>query len=236
MNRRTLVRALTAVAITAAALVIASPAHAHVTPFPDNAAAGGYATVHFQVPHGCDGSPTTTVAVQLSENISSVKAEMVPGWTAAYTKAPLSQPFESYGEPVTEYVDVVTWTAQSDPLPDDQFMRFGISMKVPDLPDEELILPTVQTCADGAQEAWIDTDPEGDKPAPRVALTASDGGGHGGGSAASTTGEVVDAELAAGSTTTATSSSTPALIIAIVALVVALGAAVTAFMGRRRTV
>jgi uncharacterized protein YcnI len=236
MYPRTLVRAITAVALTVTVLAVAGPASAHVGTFPDNAAAGGYSTVYFQVPHGCDGSPTTTVAVKLTDDISSVKAEMVPGWTATYTKAPLAEPFESYGKSITEYVDTVTWTAQGEPLPDDQFMRFGISMKVPDLAGEDLLLPTVQTCVDGTQEAWIDSDPEADSPAPRVALTASEGGGHGGGSAAAATGEVVDAELAAGSTTTTSSSTTPALIIAIVALVVALGAAVATIAGRRRSV
>jgi hypothetical protein len=58
-------------------------------------------------------------------------------------------------------------TAQGEPRPDDQFLRFGVSMKVPGLTGEDLLQPTVQTCVDGSQEAWIDSDPEANSPAPR---------------------------------------------------------------------
>jgi uncharacterized protein YcnI len=226
MFRRALTRPAAAAVIAAVALGLGSPALAHMTTFPAEAPAGGYATVYFQVPHGCDGEATSQVAVKLTDAISSVKPEMVPGWTASVTNAPLDQPFESYGQQITEYVDTVTWNATGDPLPDGQFMRFGLVMKVPDLAGEDLVLPAVQTCTNGAQEAWIDPDPEADMPAPRVSLTAS-GNGHGGSMA---TAQPTMATVAASEQT---SSSTPALVIAVIALIAALASGVVALTARR---
>lgn len=233
MNRRALTRLSAAAVIAAVTLGLSGPAQAHMTTFPTEAPAGGYATVYFQVPHGCDGEATSKVSVKLSDAISSVKPEMVPGWTASVSTAPLDQPFESYGQQITEYVDTVTWDATGDPLPDGQFMRFGLVMKVPDLAGEDLVLPAVQTCTNGAQEAWIDPDPGADMPAPRVALTAS-GDGHGDGhDDATTTAEPAMSTAAASTATEQASSSTPALVIAVIALVAALASGVIALTSRR---
>ena len=232
MNHKTVARAALGALVAMGLLAVANPAGAHTTVTPSEASAGGYTTVYFQVPHGCDGEPTNVVSVQLTEDIQSVKAEMVPGWTATYTKAPLSQPFESYGRQITEYVSAITWTADGAPLPDDQFMRFGVSMKVPDAPGEQLLLPAVQTCPSGAQEAWIDPNPDSDSPAPQLTLTAASGDGHGGGSGMAD--NVSTTETAAATTTSESSSSPAALIVAIIALVVAAIAGVLAIGNRKQ--
>ena len=52
-------------------------------------------------------------------------------------------------------------------------------MKMPDLAGETVLLPTVQTCVDGSESAWLDADPEAEHPAPMVELVAADGDGHG---------------------------------------------------------
>lgn len=174
-----LAAALTATAFTL--LAFAPAASAHVTPVDPTAPAGDYATVELQVPHGCDGQATNVVSVQLRDDISSVSAQAVPGWEVSYDRQPLDEPIELHGEQVTEYVASVTWTATGEPLADGQFLRYGISMKTPDLAGETLLLPTVQTCVDGSESAWIDEDPESDHPAPAVELVASEGGGHGDG-------------------------------------------------------
>ena len=53
-------------------LGLAGPASAHVTVTPEGTAAGSYTVVTVSVPHGCDGSPTTKVAIQIPEDILSV--------------------------------------------------------------------------------------------------------------------------------------------------------------------
>jgi uncharacterized protein YcnI len=119
------------------------------------------------------------LSVQLRDDITSVKAQAVPGWTVNYERQPLDEPIEVFGEEVTEYISVVTWTAAGAPLADDQYMNFGISLKMPNLEGEQILFPTVQTCPDGSEEAWVDEDPESEHPAPMVELTAAEAGGHG---------------------------------------------------------
>lgn len=219
---------ITAACIAAFVMLVAlaPTAGAHVTPVEPTGPAGGYSTVELQVPHGCDGAATEQVAVQLRDDLTSVKAQAVPGWKVSYERAPLDEPIEVHGNPVTEYISVVTWTATDTPLPDDQFQRFGISMKLPDAEGETLMFPTVQTCVDGSTASWIEADPDGDEPAPMVELVASGGDGHGGGDdSTDDVGEVVDAELAAStSDDSGSASNTVALVLAVTAVLLAGGA------------
>ena len=64
----------------AAALTLASAswAGAHVTVSPSQGAAGSYSVLTFSVPHGCDGSATTRVAIQVPEQILSVTPSVNP--------------------------------------------------------------------------------------------------------------------------------------------------------------
>jgi hypothetical protein len=64
----------------------------------------------------------------------------------------------------------VIWNATGDPLPDDQFADFGISVKWPTT-EGEVALPTVQTCLKG-KVAWI-----GDE-VPTVFVGPASGSGH----------------------------------------------------------
>lgn len=240
---RHITRSLVACALALFTLVaLAGRASAHVSPVDPTAPAGGYATVELQIPHGCDGQATNQVSVQLRDDMSSVKAQAIPGWTVEYERQPLDEPIEVHGQPVEDFVAVVTWTTAADPLPDDQFMRFGISMKMPDLPGETVLLPTVQHCVAGGESAWLDADPDADHPAPSIELVAagdahgssdrSDGGGaepvssKGGGS------EEASAKTASADTATGAGSDRLARTIGLIGIVVAAGAALVA--ARRR--
>jgi hypothetical protein len=79
----------------------------------------------------------------------------VPGWTATETD-------DGQGRTVVE------WTGGS--LPADATGEFPVSFTVPDEPGELLRFPSIQTCADGQELAWIDGDPEGEYPAPRLLI------------------------------------------------------------------
>ncbi|MGH3334903.1 MAG: DUF1775 domain-containing protein, partial [Nocardioides sp.] len=64
--RRTLTRLGAPLAAAAAVtLVAAAPASAHVTVSPSDATAGAFTVLTVSVPHGCDGSPTTRIEVQI---------------------------------------------------------------------------------------------------------------------------------------------------------------------------
>jgi uncharacterized protein YcnI len=161
----------------AAALVLAAPAAAHVTANPSTAPSDGFAVISFRVPHGCDGSPTTALSVQIPEGVVNVKPQAVAGWQVATKIGKYAEPVDLFGEPVTEGVKEVTWSGGS--LPDDQYQDFGLSVKLPPLdPGTKLNFPTVQRCQQGV-ERWIQVPVEGEEepelPTPQVELIAASG-------------------------------------------------------------
>jgi uncharacterized protein YcnI len=187
---------------------LAGPAAAHIGTEATSTAAGSTSIVRFKIGHGCDGSPTTEVRIQIPDGVTSVRPEATPGWEVEVARQ---------GEEVRE----VTWSGGS--LPDEQFLQLGLSVRWPEAPGETVWFPTVQTCEEG-EHAWVqipeEGQPEPDEPAPGVELTeAVEGDGHGGGMA---DGDVADAgEVAAGEGAAGTSSDDDGTdAVAVVALVV----------------
>ena len=198
------------VSLAAAAAAIAGPAlligtaGAHVTPQDGEGPSDGYFTTAFKVGHGCDGSPTTKVAIKMAEGVTSVAPQPVPGWTLTTTTRQVDPPIELHGTQITETTDEVIW--EGGPLPDHELQMFWISMKLPaGEAGTALEFPVVQTCETG-ESAWIEPTVEGEeepeKPAPIITLTAPDGG-HG---AEATTTTVADDGDASGEEASADSS------------------------------
>lgn len=165
-------------AATAAALVVAGAgaAAAHVNVDPGEAVAGSYAVLTFSVPHGCDGSATTEVAIQIPEQTPAVTPTVNPNWDVEKVMAPQDDG--------PERVEQVIYTAKT-PLPDGVRDTFELSMLMPDSPGETLAFPVVQTCEEG-ETAWDELAADGedphslDAPAPLVTLAApAPGDGHG---------------------------------------------------------
>jgi uncharacterized protein YcnI len=101
-------------------LATAVPASAHVTITPSGTAAGSYSVLTFSVGHGCEGSPTTRIAIQVPEEITSVTPTRHPFWAVEVTTEELAEPLtDAHGNTVTERDSVITYTA-STPLPDGQ--------------------------------------------------------------------------------------------------------------------
>jgi uncharacterized protein YcnI len=171
----------TFVAALAASLTVAAPAAAHVTIAPDEGPADGYATLQVQVPHGCDGSPTKAVRVQIPESVPSVTPQVHPGWEVSTKEGP-KDAVELHGETVTTGVKEIVWTAaDAGPLPDGRLDLFGMSVKLPaGKAGDPVYFPTVQQCVKG-KSAWIQIPQQGESPddlespAPAVVLTASEG-------------------------------------------------------------
>lgn len=167
-----------------ALLAAAAPASAHVSPDRSEVPAGSYTDVMLGTGHGCDGSPTTMMEVQIPEEILNVTPHVVPGWTVEVTTETLDAPAEgSHGEQITERDAVVTWTAEpGQELADGFKMQFGLNFSVPDAAGTTLYFPTIQTCAEGSTD-WIeiagDGEEEPESPAPAVQIVAGTGNGHG---------------------------------------------------------
>ncbi len=160
-------------------LVAAGRADAHITLSQAQAPSGGYYTAYFRVSHGCEGSATTALRVEIPQAIIGAKPQPKPGWTLRIEHAPLAAPVAGEGgRKLTQRVSAVTWTG--GPLPDEQWDEFGLSAKLP-ATTGPLYFPSVQTCERG-QVRWTDIAPPGQAPhsvphpAPMVVLQSADPG------------------------------------------------------------
>lgn len=138
------------VPVVTALAAVAVPVH--VEPQVSEAPAASRFTFAFEVEHGCDGSPTVEVSIQVPPGSLDVAAVPKDGWTA--TVEP--------GDP-----PVVTFTG--GPLPAQEPGTFAIELVTPNEPGTEVLFPTVQACEQG-ELAWVETEPGGDAPAPRLRL------------------------------------------------------------------
>ncbi len=148
---------LAAVAVSATAGAVAAwggVASAHTESQYVAVPANGDITMDFIPTHGCSDSPTIEVSVRVP----------VPGATAGEVAG-----FTASAEPDGDRT-VLRWTGGV--LPADEEGEFPITFTVPDRVGELLTFPTVQTCEVG-EIAWIDGDPAGEYPAPRVLVLAA---------------------------------------------------------------
>ncbi|GGU36552.1 YcnI family protein [Nocardioides albus] len=184
MSRRTLARlGAPAAAAAAVTFLVAAPASAHVTVTPTETAAGAYTVLTFSNGHGCEGSPTKQITIQVPEGVNTVTPTRQPFYDVKVTKEKLAEPIkDAHGNELTERDATIVYTAKT-PLPDGQRDAFEVSLQ---LPEEEgtLAFPVIQTCVKG-ETAWIEETPEGateepENPAPAFEVTAASGeDGHG---------------------------------------------------------
>jgi periplasmic copper chaperone A len=164
------------------ALAIAVPlsASAHVGVDASSSAAGSYTVLTFSVPHGCDGSPTQKIAISIPESIVEATATVNPNWTISEVTEALSEPLTAEdGDPITDRVSQIVYTAKDAPLPADQRDTFELALVLPDgSVGDRVEFPVEQTCTDSTV-AW-----DGDE-VPAVTLTAAaESSGHDHGDAA----------------------------------------------------
>ena len=164
MHTRTLTRACALpVAAAAIALSLAAPAGAHVTATPSSTAAGSSTVVTFSVGHGCEGTPTTKIEIQVPESVLSVTATRNPYYEVESTIEELDEPVtDSHGNEITERTATIAYTATT-PLPDGQRDTFQLSFTIPDAEGEVLAFPTIQTCQKG-ETAWTEVPAQGQDP------------------------------------------------------------------------
>lgn len=178
MTNRTRAAGSAAVALAAGAVLALAPAlsaSAHVSASASSTAAGSYTVITFSVPHGCEGSPTVGLEIEIPETIISVTPTVNPNWTVSKTMVPLdTAQQDAHGGDIIERVGSITYTASGDGLPDGYRDTVALSLQLPDGDAGDVIsFPTLQSCAEGSV-AWTGDD------APSIVLTApAVGGGHG---------------------------------------------------------
>ena len=141
---------LQGLAAAAAGLLLAVPAFSHVSLETKSAPAGSTYKAVFQVGHGCEGSATTGISVQLPAGFEGARPYPKAGWTLAVKRDKLPQPRDSHGKALTEDVSVVSWTAASREaaLPDAYADEFVLRGKLPETAGA-LWFKVLQTCESG---------------------------------------------------------------------------------------
>ncbi|SDS12616.1 YcnI family copper-binding membrane protein [Bradyrhizobium canariense] len=174
MSNTNHLRFLGAVAVVT---LTASSATAHITLENRQATIGSSYKAVFVVPHGCSGSATTKIRVQIPEGVIDVKPMPKPGWNVEAVKGKYAAEYDFHGAKLTEGVTEVVWSGGK--LPDDFYDEFVLSTFLTGAlkPDTMLYFPTVQECEQGTSR-WIDipADPahahDSKWPAPGVKLLA----------------------------------------------------------------
>jgi len=149
------------------ALALAAPlaASAHVHVDPESATASGTETLTFSFSHGCDGSPTTALAVDIPDGVGNATPVVQGGWT-------ITRELGADGVPTR-----VVYTPDA---PVEDGLKATVSMDVlftEATADTTLAFPVTQTCAAG-ETAWTQIAEEGedphdlDAPAPLVEVGA----------------------------------------------------------------
>lgn len=163
-----------------AGCLLAGTALAHATLAVTEAPAGSTYKAVIQIGHGCAGAATTAIRVRIPEGVINVHPMPKPGWELATESGPYAQPYDYYGEQLTEGVTEVRWTGGS--LPDAWYDEFVFRAVLPAGEVGTVIrFPIVQECAQGVHR-WIEIPQPGEdpdsyaEPAPGVTLTAPAGG------------------------------------------------------------
>jgi uncharacterized protein YcnI len=119
------------------------------------AAVGSYYKAVFAVPHGCAGSPTTKIRVQIPEGVISVKPMPKPGWALETISGKYAVEYEPHGKKLSEGVKEVVWSGGK--LPDNNYDEFIMATYLtPALkPNSTLYFPVLQECEKGVNR-WID--------------------------------------------------------------------------------
>lgn len=176
LTRRPLATA--AASLTLLLVPLAGPASAHVTVQGPGATQGGFTKLTFRTPTEKDVPTTKLEIVFPAEHpIASVRVKPQPGWSYTLTKGAPSVPLEAHGEPVTEVVQRITWTATDKGIGPTEFGEFEVSAgRLPEV--DELVFKALQSYADGDVVRWIEPRTEGaeepEKPAPVLKLAKAE--------------------------------------------------------------
>ena len=146
-------------ALIFAGMLAASPASAHVFLEGREATIGSPFKAVFGVPHGCAGSATTKIRVQIPEGVIAVKPMPKPGWALEVIKGKYTGEYEYHGSTFSQGVKEVVWSGGK--LADDNYDEFVISTFLTGglRPNTTLYFPVVQECEQGISR-WIDIPAE----------------------------------------------------------------------------
>jgi len=145
------------------ACLIIGPAAAHVTLENRETPIGaGYKAV-LRVPHGCEGTATTSIRVRIPEGVIRAKPMPKPGWTITTVTGKYAKTYELFHAKLSEGVTEIAWSGSK--LPDAHYDEFVFQANLADdlQPGKNLYFPVVQECEKGVHR-WIEIPAEGKGP------------------------------------------------------------------------
>jgi len=136
-------------------------AQAHIVLAEPKAIAGSYYKATLRVGHGCSGSATTGLTVQVPAGFQGAKPQPKSGWIITTRQAKLATPYNSHGKTVTDDVVELRWRAASKEaaLLDEQFDEFAFMGRLPDQVGA-MWVKVLQTCASGEND-WSEIPASG---------------------------------------------------------------------------
>ncbi|MCP1288753.1 YcnI family protein [Chromobacterium sp. S0633] len=162
-----------------ALLAASGSALAHVTLETPTAASGGYYKGVLKIGHGCNGSPTTAISVEMPEGVHLAQPMPKAGWEVEVSKSAV-KPFDNYGRKVSEDVSRITW--KGGKLPSNFYDEFVFQAKIAAQPGK-LYFKVKQLCEQG-ETNWADIPAPGQdahdlkSPAAELTVTAGAAGHH----------------------------------------------------------
>src|SRR5215475_10542030 len=112
-----------------AALAV-SPLSAHVLLEGKQAAVGSSYEAVFVVPHGCKGSATTKLRVQIPDGVIATEAKPASGWSVETVKGKYAAAYDYKGAKVAEGIKEIAWSGGK--LPDKTRGEFVIETYLTD--------------------------------------------------------------------------------------------------------
>ncbi|WP_337881980.1 YcnI family protein [Chromobacterium haemolyticum] len=162
-----------------ALLTASGSALAHVTLETPTAASGSYYKGVLKIGHGCNGSPTTAISVELPEGVRLAQPMPKAGWEVEVSKSAV-KPFDNYGRKVSEDVSRITW--KGGKLPSNFYDEFVFQAKIAAQPGK-LYFKVKQQCEQG-ETNWAEIPTAGQdahdlkSPAAELTVTAGVAGHH----------------------------------------------------------
>lgn len=146
--------------IVVAGMLAASPAGAHVLLEGKQAAVGASYEAVFVVPHGCKGSATTKLRVQIPDGVIATEAKPAAGWSVETVKGKYAGAYDYKGAKVSEGIKEVAWSGAK--LADKVKGEFVIETWLTEAlkPNTTLYFPVVQECESGVSR-WIEIPADG---------------------------------------------------------------------------
>src|SRR4029078_5299393 len=137
--------------VVAAIVLAASPACAHVGLETKQATIGASYKAVFTAPHGCAGSPTVTIRVQIPEAVIAAKPMPKAGWNVEAISGKYAGEYDYHGSKLSEGVKEVVWSGGK--LPDHHYEEFVVSTYLTTglKPNSMLYFPVVQESEQGVR-------------------------------------------------------------------------------------